>query len=167
MPLYEGIGENSLLFLIKKNQTWKKSKRCFLLSRKEKLLVNENWNLEMKNRQRMKWMQKWMDNGEWFKKVQNPEYFQLPGWCVSPRGSSFRSLLSLGVPHPTKGKQKLSEHSRTALDYSELYRHHISLGEIKAFRNAWAVHYNASMMKYFKNKLIYLKNNDIFNHFSE
>lgn len=110
---------------------------------KGKLLVNENWNLEMKNRRRMKWR----DNGEWFKKVQNPEYFPLPGWCVSPRGSSFPSLLSLGVPHPTKGKQKLSEHSMTALDYSELYRHHISLGEIRAFRNAQAIHYIATMMK--------------------
>lgn len=88
-----------------------------------------------------------MDNGEWFKKVQNPEYFQLPGWCVSPRGSSFRSLLSLGVPHPTKGKQRLSEHSMTALDYSELCRSHTSLGEIKAIRNAQAMHHIASMVK--------------------
>lgn len=86
-----------------------------------------------------------MENG--FKKVQNFKYFQLPGWCVSPRGSSFPSLLSLGVPHPTTGKQKLSEHSMAALDYSELYRPHISLGEIKAFGNAQALHYTASMVK--------------------
>lgn len=71
---------------------------------------------------------------------------QLPGWCVSPRGSSFRSLLSLGVPHPTEGKQKLSEHSMTALHDSELYIH-ISLGEIKAFRNSQAMHYIVSMVK--------------------
>lgn len=80
-----------------------------------------------------------MNNEECFKKVQTPKYFQLPAWCVSPRGSSFRSLLSLGVPQPTKGKQRQSKHATTAPGSDEKYGSQFSLGEIKAFRNAKSI----------------------------
>lgn len=76
-----------------------------------------------------------MNYGESFKKVQNPKYFKLPAWCVSPRGSSFRSLLSLGVPQPTKGRKRQSKHITTALDSDNKYGSRVLLGEFKAFRN--------------------------------
>lgn len=36
--------------------------------------------------------------------------FALPLWRVSPRGSSFGSLVTLGVPQPTKEKEKHLKH---------------------------------------------------------
>lgn len=92
----------------------------------KKLKKDEEWN-----ECRSEWT---VDNA--LKKVQNPKTFQLPAWCVSPRGSSFRSLLSLGVPQPTKGKHRQSKHATTALDSDEMHGSQFSLGEIKAFRNA-------------------------------